>query len=120
MEQNDPIAALAGFLAFREAVLQSAGNDVNAHYVALSLTHLGIAFAMNERLDEAISCFELCMSSLQDAPDFNTSTLSYPLAYRGFAFWIQGKFSEAEENCIKALEVSRAGPGTVIGTTSPM
>jgi len=114
METNDSKDCLSRYERWLEesSELDPGLDDVAFGYeLACIHNELGVAYAMNERFDRAIECFELSIESFQKLPNYEDTMLNWPEPNLGFMHWIQKRYDDAEAVLLEILYIHEVAYG---------
>ncbi|KAK3294429.1 tetratricopeptide repeat domain-containing protein [Chaetomium fimeti] len=110
METNDPEDCLARYRRWLDdsesSQLESGLEEGKYRYeVACIYNEAGVAYAMNNMIDEAIEHFNKSVSLFQELDDYDETMLNWPVPNLGFMYWMQKNYDEAERVLLGILEV---------------
>jgi tetratricopeptide (TPR) repeat protein len=113
-EANDRLSSLHYNKLFLDARLQRA-DETGIEDVRLGIAHnqFGVSLMMYDNFVEAMDHFQQAIRVYETLPEFDSQYLALPTANLGLAYWLQGKYDEAESTLEHGLIVreTRWGPG---------
>ncbi|KAI9877554.1 MAG: hypothetical protein M1823_007089, partial [Watsoniomyces obsoletus] len=87
------------------------GSGIIDYELGQVYNEIGVAYAMNERYEEAELHFLSSMNVYQSLPDSEDVNLGWPMPNLGFIYWLNGQYAEAREVLLEILRIHESAYG---------